>query len=453
MDLEQLMKLLAEARAAREAASAKVNELIAKASKADYQIDQADVDLQKAHESRVKQLRDSIASLETQIDDFKKDQERAGKSIDKPIDPPNPVNAGKKDPHITTNELDESGGFSSLGEFMVAAAKSTRPGHMDERLMKLNKAAGDTRLLNDGAFMIPKQQATSILETAWQTGVITARIPKTEITVGNTLHYLEMDDKDLSAGKVAGGVAVAWQDEGDALAATGFKLNPKELNLKELGAYIQATDNMLEDAPAFEATGRRMIDKAISYELDKAVLYYDGLNKPMGMLHAQNKALITVAKETQTDKLCAENFNKMYAHLPEDLVDGAVWVLHPQAKEILPLLNNAAKNLTAVYTGPMIGYDGKQTRPTILGIPVVFHASAKALGSLGDCALIAPSEYTMIAKGGLKVDMSIHVQFLNSKTVFRFRMRINGKPAWSAPMTLENGGFQLSPYIILQGGR
>jgi len=388
-------------------------------------------------------------------------EEADSKPVNRAIDPPNPETAGSKTPRIETKKEDPMFGFASLGDFICTAAKSAQSRIIDPRLIALNemytneqnKAGGDTRLLKDGAFLIPRPQSTDILETAWKVGQITSLIPTTPITVGNSLHYLEADDKDLSAGKVASGVQVVWYDEGETLSETAFKLTEKTLNLKEVGCYILATDNMLEDAPAFETQARRLVDKSLAYELDKKALYGPGLGSPAGMCHANNKARILIAKESSQPKLCTENVDKMLAAFPEECMDSAVWVIQPKAKEVLPTLNNAAGTLNVYYQGPMAGADGKRLRPTLGGVPIIYHPAAKALGTEGDFALIAPSEYTMIKKGEMKVDMSIHVYFLNGKTVIRFRLRINGKPSWSSKLTLENGGHQLSPYVVLAGGR
>lgn len=387
-------------------------------------------------------------------------EEADSKPVNRAIDPPNPgETAGSKTPRIETKKEDPMFGFAGLGEFICTAAKSKQSGVIDPRLVRLNemytneqnKAGGDTRLLKDGAFLIPRPQSTELLETAWKVGQITAMIPETPITVGNSLHYLELDDKDLSAGKVAAGVQVVWYDEGESLSETAFKMVEKTLNLKEMGCYMIATDNMLEDAPAFESVARRLVDKAIAYELDKKVLYGPGLNSPMGMCHVNNKARILIAKETQTAKLVTENVDKMLAAFPDD-ADG-VWVMQPKFKEVLPTLNNAGGTLQVYYQGPMADYAGKRLRATLGGFPIIFHNSAKALGSEGDIALLDPTQYTMIRKGGLKVDISIHVEFKNGKTIIRFRMRINGKPSWSSKLKLENGGHEISPYVVLAGGR
>ena len=458
----KLPQLIAQRKANREA----LNKLIDKASaQADGWTDEQRAEREKL-KAKIQDDSEAIAALEQEQQETAAEEAAAAKAeeanskpVNQPIDPPNPETAVSKTPRVETPKEDHSGGYKSLGDFIASVVKSKRSGIIDPRLIALNagyeaemnKAGGDTRLLGDGAFLIPRPQSTDLLETAWKVGQVVSLIPPTPITVGNSLHYLELDDKDLSAGKVAAGVQVVWYDEGETLSETAFKMVEKTLNLKEVGCYIVATDNMLEDAVAFESVARRMVEKAIAYELDKKALYGAGQNSPLGMCHANNKSRILIAKESSQPKICTENVDKMVAAFPEDVP--GYWIMQPKAKEILPTLNNAAGTLTVYYQGPMADYANKRAMASLAGYPIIFHPAAKALGSEGDMCLVGPSEYTMIQKGGLKVDMSIHVEFKNGKTLIRFRLRINGRPSWSSKLKLENGGHELSPYVVLAGGR
>jgi hypothetical protein len=61
-------------------------------------------------------------------------------------------------------------------------------------------------------------------------------------------------------------------------------------------------------------------------------------------------------------------------------------------------------------------------------------------------------QYWILRKAaGLKADTSIHLYFDQGLTAFRFTFRMNGQPAWSAPVTPQNSANTLSWAVVLDG--
>ena len=74
------------------------------------------------------------------------------------------------------------------------------------------------------------------------------------------------------------------------------------------------------------------------------------------------------------------------------------------------------------------------------------------LGDLGDIILgDFPNGYILADKGGIKTDVSIHVQFIYDESVFRFVLRIDGQPALASAITPYKGGaaFNQSHFVTL----
>jgi HK97 family phage major capsid protein len=84
-----------------------------------------------------------------------------------------------------------------------------------------------------------------------------------------------------------------------------------------------------------------------------------------------------------------------------------------------------------------------------MGRPVIAAEYMDTVGDQGDIMLADLSEYQMIEKGGVQAASSIHVNFLNDETVFRFVYRVDGQPKWNSPLTPKNSALTQSPFIVL----
>jgi hypothetical protein len=52
-------------------------------------------------------------------------------------------------------------------------------------------------------------------------------------------------------------------------------------------------------------------------------------------------------------------------------------------------------------------------------------------------------------KAALKTSISLHVKFLIDEVVFKFVMRVDGKPTWASPITPYNSMQTRSPFLAL----
>jgi len=86
---------------------------------------------------------------------------------------------------------------------------------------------------------------------------------------------------------------------------------------------------------------------------------------------------------------------------------------------------------------------------TLFGRPMLPIEQASTVGTVGDLILADMSQYVVAEKGGMQSASSLHVRFLYDEAVFRFTLRIDGQPMWSAPLTPSQGSNTLSPFVTL----
>ena len=87
--------------------------------------------------------------------------------------------------------------------------------------------------------------------------------------------------------------------------------------------------------------------------------------------------------------------------------------------------------------------------PLFMGRPVLETEYNPTLGSKGDIILADLHEYFLADPEDMTVEISRDVRFVNDETAFRFRMRVDGLPAWDSPTTPLNGTATVSPFVSL----
>jgi len=160
--------------------------------------------------------------------------------------------------------------------------------------------------------------------------------------------------------------------------------------------------------------------------------------------------VVSVAKEAgqAAATLVTANIFKMWSRMWARSRSNAVWFINQDIEPQLMALD------IPVGTGGMPVYlpqGGLSQSPfgTLLGRPVIPVEYAATLGTVGDICLADLSQYILIDKGGVEAASSIHVQFLTDETAFRFVYRVDGQPAWNAPLTPFKGTNTLSPFVSL----
>ena len=349
--------------------------------------------------------------------------------------------------------------FETFGEFLQAVAAAGRGDgrNADPRLLFEAVASGtNVSFPSEGGFLVQQDFATEIIKRAYEIGEILSRVRKVPVS-GNGLKVNAIDESSRVNGSRWGGVQAFWANEADAATKSKPKWRQMDLNLHKLIALGYATEELLADAAAIEATFFQAFGEEIQFKAEDAIVNGTGAGQPLGLL--TSGSLVSVAKETSqvAATFVSENAHKMWARMWSRSRKNAVWIYNQDLDPQLFQLNIKVKNVAGAenvggfaYVGfKMAGSDGNPGPfHMLMGrqmIPVEYCAT---LGTKGDIILCDFTQYLLIDKTPRQA-VSMHVRFLNDEQTFRLTYRVDGQPIWNKPLTPFKGTNTLSPFITL----
>lgn len=354
---------------------------------------------------------------------------------------------------VTEDETDKKAArpFATLGEQLKAVANAYMyPTMMDERLKAQKAVLGQNEgQQSDGGFLVQKDFTTEIFKIAHDSGVLASRTRR--VGVGANANGLKMnaiDESSRATGSRFGGVRGYWLAEGATKLPSEIKFRQMELNLKKMAVVMYATDELLADTTALGSVMQEAASEELAFLLDDAILNGTGAGMPLGILNSP--ALIAVAKETGQGAATVEYLNivKMWGRLHARSRANAVWLLNQDVDVALAQMSfPVGVGGVPVYLPP--GGLSEAPYARLFGRPLIPTEFNPTAGTVGDLMLADLSQYLLIDKGGVKADMSIHVQFLTDQTAFRWVYRVDGQPIWASPLTPYKGSATLSPFVAL----
>lgn len=431
-------------------------------------------DAQAAMQSDTKQTQqgemtmtpEELAKLQADMAALKAQNEEMLTELRKPALNTAPPQAG----HIQVNDTERP--FKSLGEqlFAVRAAatggatvqQGNRLDAVKAEAIKAIKATGaNEEIGSDGGFLVQTEFATTLYERAYQSGAIVARCTRQPIGPGkNGVKLPAIDETSRADGSRWGGLRSYWASEGATATASRPAFRLINLELKKLLCLVYGTDELMEDATAFDAYLARTVPQEMAFKFEEGILRGPGGGQFVGILNAP--ATVSVTKETgqAAATIVYNNIVKMWSRMwaggsGPNVVNGnggsmgaTVWLIN---QDILPQL--AVMQLpvgtggSAVFLPP----GGASASPygMLLGRPIIPVEQCSTLGTVGDIVLADLSQYILAEKGGVQAATSIHVQFLTAETAFRWTIRGDGQPLWNSALTPNQGSNTQSPFITL----
>lgn len=340
--------------------------------------------------------------------------------------------------------------FSSLGEQLKAIYAFRKNGVKDERLQQVNNAVlgSNEGTGADGGFALQTDFAGQILESAVEQSPLLNRLDRyTCSSAANAMRWLSADETDVSK-SVFGGVQMYWASEGATVAASKPQFRELKMDLEKMMGFAYCTDEMLTDAAFMTGFFGTAFTLAADRLLTESVISGDGVGKPLGLLNS--KAIIAVDKESgqAAGTFLGANAIKMQARAMPLNRDRLVWLMHPDAEELLPYLSIQSGEAAKFLWNPEGGLGNFDTQ-RVLNKPVLFEDRCSALGSKGDINLVDPMYYILLTKGTAKQDWSVHVEFLTDQNCFRMVYRCNGAPKIEKPLTIKNSTKTRSPFVTL----
>jgi HK97 family phage major capsid protein len=341
--------------------------------------------------------------------------------------------------------------FENSREFWATLAKAwrndtdARAKMFDEYPKKLavfmKAASGANEAIDSqgGIFVMPEYSA-EIIRLA-PTLANLRQFCRTITMQGNLYKIKALVDKNHQTSPY-GGITVSRGPEAGTVTASKAEWEWIEFKPSDVTGAAYITDDLLEDATAFASLLPPLFLGAIENAEQNDFLFGTGAGGPLGMLAAQNPALITVAKETN-QTAATINVTNLLKMLARCYGGGSFWL---SSRDNIPQFAAMTIGQIPVY---MPSAKAGTDFDTILGRPVLYTEHAKTTGTLNDIALIQGDNYVIADKGGVKQDQSIHVRFLNNETTLRFKKRNDGQPLWKSPLTPVSGSNTLSPFVNL----
>ena len=339
--------------------------------------------------------------------------------------------------------------FATLGEQLKAVYDLRKGLVADERLEKVNNAAGVTGTNGpDGGFALQEDFAGAILESAVRQSPLLNRLDRyTCSSAANAMRWLHADETDIST-SVFGGIQMYWAAEGATVADSKPRFREMKMDLEKMMGFLYCTDEMLSDSAFMSSFAGPSFALAADRLLTESSISGDGVGKPLGLL--RSKALVEVAKEASQEAgtFVGANAIKMQARAMPRGRERLVWLMHPDLEEQLPYLSIQSGEAAKFLWNPEGGLGNFDTQ-RVLNKPVLFEDSCASPGVRGDALLVDPYMYILLTKGTVKQDWSIHVEFLTDQNCFRVVYRCNGAPKVNKPLTIKNSSKTRSPFVAL----
>lgn len=342
--------------------------------------------------------------------------------------------------------------FRSIGEQLQAIAHAAMTREQDSRLARAPSGLGETDP-TAGGFLIEDVWIDDLLGSIYEESVIAQLCDRRMTDNPISDHKLpRIDETSRANGARWGGVMAFWAAEAQNVPASFPKFGAIEFAPSRLICAVQTSNELLADAPMLDGHLRRAVTSEFSFMLDGAILAGSGAGSPLGVMNSG--ALVTVAKQTgqASGTILAENVDAMWKALPAPCRRRAIWLANEDADAALATMvqpigtaGTAAASIAGMYLPA--GAAGNES-PLLKGRPVHVIEQASPIGTPGDLVLIDPTQY-IILDSGTNVRLSVHVAFASDQSVFRFRWRVDGRPAWANPITPYNGTAARSPYVAL----
>jgi HK97 family phage major capsid protein len=371
------------------------------------------------------------------------------------------VTAGGKAQEVENDrKVLESKGFERWGEFLYAIWEANRGGKVDPRLSRFEddeptgpKAGKQSKTLGEGTgagggFLVPTEERTDLMSLVGEDSIIRQRatiIPMRRRQVGIPV----LDQTGATAGQPHwfGGMRFYWTEESGEKTASDAAFRRITLEAHKLVGFTRSSDELLDDSAisleAFLASPLGMAG-GIRWMEDYAFLRGNGAGQPLGILNAA--ATIVQARAADGEITFPDLANMVEKFLP---TGKGYWVMTQSALSEMIQMSGPSGNPSYVWSP--FGYQGAAGAlpATLFGYPVVWTEKLPTIGVQGDVLLCDPRYYLIGDRQAVTVESTKFERWAYDETSWRAVHRVDGQPWLSAPLTLQDGSTQVSPFVIL----
>ena len=287
----------------------------------------------------------------------------------------------------------------------------------------------------DGGFLVPDEYSSRIIayslgESLLSFCNIEPMASGQKITAG-----FSVGDHQADSGPF--GISAEWPGEGSGGTDQNSKLMQIALCAYKLLVATAITREISEDmAPQGITAIQRIIQMAVAWAIDKALISGTGAGQPLGILNANS--LIEISKEDgqSGDTIVYENVLKMWQSLYSPLQKEAIWIINPNCFTQLSTMTLNVGTAGALTWHPV---NGTSPLPTLLGRPIYWSEHAKTLGDAGDIILVAPSQLLVGMRSQISLEVSPHAKWDTDEIAMRSVCRMDARQAWNDTLTDASG--------------
>jgi len=362
-----------------------------------------------------------------------------------------PAHAPLTQPGLSLGRQSASGPFDSFGDLLRSVAQAGMPGgKIDERLYQTRAATGlGETVPSDGGFLVQTDFAQDLIKSVFETGKLSKLCKRIKISSNsNGIKIPAIDESSRATGSRFGAIQSYWIDEAAEKLASKPKFRQMELTLKKLIGLCYASDELLQDSSALAMVIRDAFVSEFGFMIDNAIIR-GGAGQPAGILNSG--CLVTVDAEGGQKKntIVAENVIKMWGRLLPGSESSAVWLVNKNCYHQLMTMSLAVGTGGIPIYMPANAIAGMPYN-TLFGRPVMAIEQASTLGTVGDIILADfANGYILAEKGGIQMDVSIHVRYIYDESCFRFVTRLDGMPVLSSAITPFTGSDTQSFFVAL----
>jgi HK97 family phage major capsid protein len=337
--------------------------------------------------------------------------------------------------------------FRTLGEQLLAVQHASRPGAAPDRRLLAAASGLNETVPSEGGFLVQQEFANTIWERTYNVGELINRAFRIPLTAPNSngIKIPAVDETSRADGSRYGGVQVFWTEEAALKTASKPAFRQLDLKLHKVAGLVYTTDELLQDAGALEAFINRVLPIELRFTVENSFVNGSGTGQPLGYM---NSGAVVAVGRTTPATVVYEDIVKMWSRMWAPSRANAIWLV---SQDVEPKLYTMSLTVGTGGVPVYLPAGGVSAAPyaTLFGRPVIPSEYTAALGTSGDIQLVDMSEYVFIDKGGIQSAVSMHVRFIYDESVFRFVYRVDGQPAWAAPITPRNGSAVLSPFVVL----
>ncbi|MBS4038923.1 MAG: phage major capsid protein [Hydrogenophaga sp.] len=317
--------------------------------------------------------------------------------------------------------------------------RSVASGIADPRLIR--DATGVSGVGVDGGFAVPVEFYRGVVEQALQVAEFAPRC-RVFAATSNSLIVPMPDAKNRASGIAC--LTAFWTGEAQTRTAQTLKWRAVELKLHKTFIHAEASSELAEDGLGYAAQLTQHMAAATAYAIDAALLYGDGVGKPLGLIASPSAISVTPESGQAPDTIVFDNLVNLYARLMPECQKRAVWYLSPAALPQMLAMRHPGSDHPVLLSGGQNDAAAGAPAMTIFGRPVVVTEIAPTLGDAGDLVFADFSQYALLMKSTARVEMDLGPGFARDVQSWRTIMRVGGQPLWDAPVQPYNGGPTLS---------